>query len=250
MMLSSIKRRLAYITSFSYNKNNYFVVYTTKGYIVRRFFEMQKSIPLFNGIAFNDFNKMLNCLSARKAFFRKGEVVLLAGNHLHFIGLIISGSVQIAKNDDEGRVNILAELGASRLFGETFACAGIDRSPVTVIASENTEILLMNYRKIITTCSTSCPFHAKLIENMLGIIARKNIMLNQKIEILSKRTTREKLLHFFDLHRGAAKKFTIPFDREELAQYLCVDRSAMSAELSRMRDERIISFRKNKFEIL
>jgi CRP-like cAMP-binding protein len=206
--------------------------------------------PLFSGIAFSDFEKMLDCLSARKALYQKGEIILLSGNPVHFIGLVLSGSVQILKDDIDGRVNILAELGASELFAETFACAGIDHSPVTVIASEDSEILLMNYRRIITTCSSSCTFHAKLIENMLNLIARKNLMLNQKIEIISKRTTREKLMSFFTLHRGAAKKFTIPFNREELAQYLCVDRSAMSSELSKMRDEGIIKFDKNTFEIL
>jgi CRP-like cAMP-binding protein len=193
---------------------------------------------------------MFDCLSARKKFYQKGEIILLSGNTVNFVGLVLSGSVQIIKDDDDGRVNIIAELGASELFGETFACAGIDHSPVTVIAAENSEILLMNYRKIITTCKSSCSFHAKLIENMLNLIARKNLMLNQKIEVLSHRSTREKLLCFFNLHRGAAKRFTIPFNREELAQYICVDRSAMSAELSRMRDEGLIKFDKNDFEML
>lgn len=217
---------------------------------MKRLFEMPRSNPLFDGIAFSDFERMFDCLSARKKRYEKGELILLSGNPVNFVGLVISGSVQILKDDEDGRVTLLAELGASELFGETFACAGIDHSPVTVIAAENSEILLMNYRKIITTCKSSCSFHAKLIENMLNVIARKNLMLNQKIEIISKRTTREKLMSFFDVHRGAAKKFTIPFNREELAQYLCVDRSAMSNELSKMRDEGIIKFDKNIFEIL
>ncbi|MDR2900428.1 MAG: Crp/Fnr family transcriptional regulator [Treponema sp.] len=217
---------------------------------MKRLFEVPQSNPLFDGIAFSDFERMFDCLSARKKLYQKGEIILLSGNSVNFVGLVISGSVQVIKNDEDGRVNILAELGASELFGETFACAGIDHSPVTVIASEKTEILLMNYRKIITICKSSCSFHAKLIENMLALIARKNLMLNQKIEILSKRTTREKLLCFFNLHRATAKKFTIPFNREELAQYICVDRSSMSAELGKMRDEGIIKFEKNEFEIL
>jgi CRP-like cAMP-binding protein len=217
---------------------------------MKRLFELPKSNDLFNGIALSDFEKMMDCLSTRKTAYQKGEVILLAGNPVNFIGLVVSGSVQILKTDIDGRVNLLAELGVSELFGETFACAGIDHSPVTVIASEHTEVLLMNYRKIITTCTSACTFHNKLIENMIKLLARKNLMLNQKIEILSKRTTREKLMCFFHLHRGAAKKFTIPFNREELAQYLCVDRSAMSAELSKMRDEGIIKFEKNVFEVL
>ncbi len=107
----------------------------------------------------------------------------------------------------------------------------------------------MDYKKIITTCACACHFHARLIENMLRLIARKNLILNQKLEIVSKRTTREKLMCFFDTQRGAAKRFTIPFNREELARYLCVDRSAMSNELCKMRDEGLISFHKNTFEL-
>jgi CRP-like cAMP-binding protein len=129
-------------------------------------------------------------------------------------------------------------------------CAGIDRSPVTVQAAEDVEILFIDYKKIITTCPSACPFHARLIENMLKLVAKKNLMLNQKLEILSKRTTREKLLCFFDTQRGSSQRFTIPFNREELARYLCVDRSAMSNELCKMRDDGIIRFRKNVFDVL
>jgi CRP-like cAMP-binding protein len=218
---------------------------------MKRLFEAPKGAPLFDGIALSDFEKMFDCLSARKKVYQKDEVILLSGNLVSSIGLVISGSVKITKTDMDGRMIILAKMGASKLFGETFACAGIDHSPVTVIASDDdTEILFMNYRKIITTCPSSCFFHNKLIENMLKIVAKKNLMLNEKIEILSKRTTREKLLSFFDLHRGNQKIFKLPFDREEMAQYLCVDRSAMSNELGKMKKEGIIKFKKNVFEIL
>jgi CRP-like cAMP-binding protein len=216
---------------------------------MKQFFEFPKKNPLFDGIALSDFEKMFDCLSARKKLYQKGEIILLSGNPVNFVGLVLSGSVQIIKDDEDGRSNILAEFGASELFGETFACAGIDHSPVTVIAAENTEILQLDYRKVITTCRSSCSFHIKLIENMMKLIARKNLILNQKIEILSKRTTREKLLCFFNLHRSSSKKCIIPFNREELAQYLCVDRSAMSAELSKMKNEGILNFEKNTFEI-
>jgi CRP-like cAMP-binding protein len=164
--------------------------------------------------------------------------------------MVLSGSARVIKEDENGNVMILTELAASELFGEAFACAGIEQSPVTVLAAEDSEILCIDYKKITSSCSSACGFHSKLIENMLKIIAEKNLLLNQKIEILSKRTTREKLLAFFDAQRGAAKKFSIPYNREELAHYLCVDRSAMSGELCKMRDEGLLKFHKNKFEIL
>ena len=217
---------------------------------MKNIFNVAKNNPLFDGIAFCDFEKMLGCLSAKTARYKKGGVVLLSGDAVSFVGLVLSGSVQIIKEDADGRIAILAELAASDIFGEVFACAGISHSPVTVQSTDDSEILFLDYKKIIASCSSACPFHAKLIENMLKLVAVKNLMLVQKIEILSKRTTREKLFCYFDLQRGAAKKFSIPFNREELAHYLCVDRSAMSKELCKMRDEGLIRFNKNTFEIL
>ncbi len=217
---------------------------------MRKIFETVKSSPLLQGIAFSDFARMLDCLSAKTAAYIKGEVILLSGDAVNFVGLVLSGSVQVIKEDIDGRVAILTELGVSEIFGEVFACAEIAQSPVTVLAKENAEILMLDYKKVITSCAAACPFHARLIANMLRLLACKNLLLNQKNEILSKRTTREKLLTFFDMQRGVAKKFTIPYNREELAHYLCVDRSAMSNELCKMRDEGLIHFYKNSFEIL
>lgn len=206
--------------------------------------------PLFNGIEESDFEKMLRCIEAKPQSFIKEEIVLPAGKPVNSVGLIVSGKVRIIIEDINGNISILTELGEAELFGEVFACAGTEHSPVTVQASKNCEILFLNYKKITATCSSACVFHTKLIENMLRLLAKKNLMLNQKIEILSKRSTREKLIGFFDSQRGTAKKFSIPFNREELAHYLCVDRSAMSNELCKMRDEGLIKFNKNMFEIL
>ena len=221
-----------------------------KGEILKKIFDTLKSNPLLQGIAFSDFESMLSCLSAGTAAYKKGDVILLSGDTVNFVGLILAGSVKVIKEDMDGDITILTELGVSEVFSEVFACAGIDHSPVTVLASEDVEILFINYRKIITVCDSACPFHNQLIENMLKLLAHKNLALNQKNEILSKRTTREKLLCFLDYQRGAAKKFSIPYSREELAHYLCVDRSAMSNELCKMRDEGILKFSKNLFEIM
>jgi len=217
---------------------------------MKNFFDVAKNNPLFQGIAFSDFENMLNCLSAKAAIYKKDDIVLLSGNSINFVGLIVSGSIKIIKEDINGNINILTTLSTSEIFGEVFACAEIFHSPVTIQALEDTEIIFFNYSKIITLCSNACHFHAMLVKNMLKVLAEKNLMLNQKIEILSKRTTREKLLCFFDYQRGTARKFTIPFNREEMALYLCVDRSAMSNELCKMRDDGLIKFNRNKFEII
>ena len=217
---------------------------------MKKIFETIRDNPLFSGIVYSDFDGMLKCLSAKIVKFDKEAVILLSGDTVNFVGLILSGSVKVIKEDINGHLLILSMLDVSDIFGEVFACAGVDHSPVTVQAVEATEIMFIDYRRIITTCASVCKFHARLIENMLKLIAVKNLMLNRKIEILSKRTTREKLLAFFDAERGMAKKFTIPYNREELAAYLCVDRSAMSNELCKMRNDGLIKFYKNSFEIL
>jgi len=217
---------------------------------LKKTFEIVKSNPLFQGIAFSDFGKMLSCLSAKPECYGKDEIIVISGDMINFVGLVLSGRVQVIKEDLEGRVTILAELLVSDIFGEAFACAGVSHSPVTIKAAEDTEILILEYKRAITSCSAACAFHSRLIENMLKLLASKNLMLNQKIEVLSKRTTRDKLMCYFDAQRGPAKRFTIPFNREELAQYLCVDRSAMSNELCKMRDAGLIRFDRNTFEIL
>jgi len=217
---------------------------------MKKIFDIAKDSPLFQGIAFCDFEPLLQCLSAGTATYKKDEMILLSGDPVNFVGLILSGSIKILREDADGNSTILTKLSVSEIFGEVFAFAELCHSPVTVAAAEETEIVFIDGNKIITSCGNACPFHAKLIKNMLQMFAYKNLILNQKIEILSKRRTRDKLLCFFDQQRGAANRFTLPFNREEMAAYLCVDRSAMSHELCKMRDDRLIRFHRNEFEML
>ncbi|MCL2566381.1 MAG: Crp/Fnr family transcriptional regulator [Defluviitaleaceae bacterium] len=217
---------------------------------MKEIFERVKTNHLFQGIALSDFSLMLNCLSAKTLCYKKGDIILLAGNTINFVGLVLYGSVKVIKEDIDGRITILTIISVSEIFGEVFACAGITQSPITIQAAQDTKILYIDYKKVITICSAACPFHATLIKNMLKLIADKNLILTQKNEILSKRTTREKLMCYFNMERGAAMRFSIPFNREELANYLCVERSAMSKELCKMRDEGIIRFNRNNFEII
>jgi CRP-like cAMP-binding protein len=217
---------------------------------MKNIFELLKDNPLFYGIDIGDFEKLVQCMEAKQQHFGKGEVVFLSGTPITSVGIVLCGSVQIIRESGDGKQVIMTELSVSELFGEVFACAGISHSPVTVLAAEDCDILFLNYRKIITTCPSSCVFHTKLIENMLRLMAQKNLMLNGKIEILSKRGIRERLLLFFDTQRGTAQKFSIPYNRDQLAAFLCVERSAMSAELSKMRREGLIRFHKSEFEIL
>jgi len=217
---------------------------------MEKLIETVRHIRLFQGIAQDDLVRMLECLSARTRTYRKNDVILLAGDAVNYVWLILAGVVDLVREDIDGDATVLIKYSAPEIFGEVFACAGIKHSPVTIMASEECQLLLMNYRKIITSCSNACPFHARLIENMLSLLAQKCMTLRQKLDILSGRTIRDKILYFLDAQRGSASKFTVSYNREEMAHYLYVDRSALSKELSRMQNEGLIRFRRNEFEIL
>jgi CRP-like cAMP-binding protein len=215
---------------------------------MEKYLKILKDNILFNKVEEKDIVSLLKCLGANIQKFHKNNFIFLTGNKITKVGIMLNGSASIIKESISGDRNILANVSASDIFGEAFACIEITESPITVIANSKCEILFIEFNRIITTCPSTCTFHAKLIENMLKLMASKNIMLNAKLEILSAKTTREKLIAYFN--NQGKKKFTIPFNRDQLADYLNVNRSSMSRELCKMRDEAIIKFSKNKFEIL
>ena len=214
-----------------------------------KYLPVVRKCPLFAGIEATNISQILPCLSASVRRAEKNTFILSAQDSVSYVGLILSGSVHIVSEDFWGRKDILSQLGPGELFAESFSCAQAETLPVSVLAVEHTEYMVLSCRKIITTCSSACAFHAQLIANMLQIIADKNILLMRKIEQLSKRTTREKLLAFLsdEARKAGRNAFNIPFSRQELADYLSVDRSAMSSELGRMRDEGILDFERNHF---
>lgn len=208
--------------------------------------------PLMKDVCADDLDKMLCCLDAQRRTFAKDEIIFLAGYPAERVGIVMEGCVQVLREDMFGNRTILARLGAGDLFGEAFACAGVDTLPVSVQAVFNCTVLMLDYRRIATTCTSACAFHNRLIQNMLSILAGKNIALNGKNEVLSARSLRDKLLTY--LHRQAteagSRHFRIPFNRQELADYLSVDRSSLSRELSRLRDEKVLRFNRYDFTLL
>ena len=214
-------------------------------------FEILSQCPLFSGISREDLSGMLQCLGARSVSYEKGRTVFLEGDPALWVGVVLTGEVQILREDLDGNRSILAAAGPGPLFGGVFACAQLDRLPVTVIASAGSRVLQLACRRIIETCSQSCIFHSQLIHNLLKIVARKNLMLNQKIDFISRRTTREKLMAYLTAQAKAADSriFSIPYNRQELADYLGVERSAMSAELGKLKKEGTIDFHRNHFTL-
>ena len=207
--------------------------------------------PLFRGIESHEVQDMLTCLDARQRYVPKGDALLRVGDVTTCMGLVLEGAVRLEKEDYWGNRSILASFGPGQSFAEVYACEPDLAFDINVVAAEDATVLFLDIGRVTTMCPSSCAFHARLIRNLLGIVARRAHALTRKIEHTSQRTTRAKLLSYLSDQAKAAEasRFAIPFDRQELADYLSVDRSAMCAELSRMRKEGIIDFHKNVFEL-
>lgn len=168
------------------------------------------------------------------------------------MGVVLSGHVQVVRDAICGSRSIVADFGPPQIFGAAFACSCADVLPVSVVATADSEIMLIDCRRIITVCSNTCSFHAKVIANLLRNVSERNIFFNQKLEIITKRTTREKILSFLDVYakKTGTLRFSIPYNRQQLAEYLGVGRSAMVTEMTRMKQDGLIDYRGNEFEIL
>ncbi len=212
---------------------------------------IQKS-PLFSGISASELEPMLKCLSAVTKDYEKNAFVLRFGEDISSVGLVLSGSVHIIKEDYWGNRNIVTKASAGQLFAETYACVQGEALGINVVAAEPTTVLFLKVRCIMTTCSSGCEFHSRLMRNLLTVVAHNNLMLNNKLSHMAQRSTREKLLSYLSSEslKLGSSAFEISFNRQQLADYLSVDRSAMSNELCKLRDEGILKFNKNCFELM
>lgn len=216
--------------------------------------------PLFQGIDYASLPALLDCLGARKELVGKNEVVFEAGAAVPELGLVLSGAIRVERLDFWGRRSILGRAEAGETFGESFSLGlpgDENEAPVSAVAAQDSEILLLNYNKVMTSCTSACAFHTRLIRNVLALLARKNMELLRRIELLTLPGTREKALAYLSnmAERGGVRErggvtVEIPFNREELADFLSVDRSALSRELGKLRDEGLIRFERNRFELL
>ncbi|MDR1641198.1 MAG: Crp/Fnr family transcriptional regulator [Clostridiales bacterium] len=208
--------------------------------------------PLFKGVAKPDLEPLLGCLGLRLQTYKKGEAIWHAGDSVREIGIVSSGCVHVLKLDAWGNSNIIAEIEAGGLFGEAVVFSISGEIPNSVVACEDTEVGFFSFMRLLTTCPSSCAFHSLAIRNMIVAFARKNMMLEEKMEHITKRSTREKLLSYLSSQsrQKQSRKFDISFDRQELADYLSVDRSALSLAMSKLKDEGIILYRKNHFVLL
>ncbi len=219
---------------------------------LKKFLRILEKCPLFDGIEPDKLLTMLTCLGARVASFDKKYTILTEGKPAKYIGIVLSGSVQVMQVDYYGNRSILSNIGPSELFAEAFACAETPAIPVTVVAGEPSEVMLIDCRHILHTCQNNCGFHQRLIFNLMKDLATKTILFHQKIDITSKRTTREKLMAYLLIQakKTGSDTFEIPFDRQELADFLEVDRSGLSAEIGKLRKEGVLTSEKKRFTLL
>ena len=219
---------------------------------MQKYLKILKKCPLFYGVTDEELLKMLGCLDARVMEFDKKYTIIAEGCAAKYVGIVLSGSVHVVRLDYYGNRGILTELTAGELFGEAFACAEVESVPISVIANEPCEVMLIDCSHILNNCQNRCAFHQQMIYNLMRDLATKTITFHQKLEIVSQRTTRDKLLTYLTMYakKVGKKDFYIPFDRQELADFLEVERSGLSVEISKLKREGLIDSEKNHFAIL
>ena len=219
---------------------------------MKRYIHILKHTQLFAGIGENEISAMLNCLQANLRTYQKGDYVFREGERLDKITVLVEGKLLIQKDDFWGNRSIVNVIRIGEMFGEAYIAPESGSVLNDVIAEENSVVIFFDVHKILTTCPSACRFHSMIIENLFFAISEKNRKLVQKIGHISKRTTRAKLLSYLseESKHHNSNHFTIPFNRQQLADFLSVDRSAMSNELGKMRDEGLILFDKNEFTLL
>ena len=200
---------------------------------------------LFYGLKEDEITSLLDCLNAEKRSYKKGEVILSEGSTTENSGIVLS--VMISCCDIWGNNSILGNAAPGSIFAEVYACIPGQPLLVTVSAAEDTSILFMNVGRILTTCSNACPFHARLAQNLLTVCAHKNLQLSQRIQHTSSKSVRGRLMSYFSecaKHFGS-NSFLVPYNRQQLADYLNVDRSALCNELSKMQKDGMIEYTRN-----
>lgn len=218
---------------------------------MRKYVEVLKKSRLFDNINENDIENIINCLGAKEKKYSKGSYIYGLGDRISALNMVAEGEIHIVKEDYWGNLSILTEIGVGELFGETYACLKNIPLQVNVVAVKDCTIIEFDMNRVINSCSNSCQFHSKLIQNLLFVMASKNFMLTDKLEAMSQRSIRDKVITYLSQQSGKnnSRKFDIPFNRQQLADYLAVDRSALSKEICRLRDDGILIFDKNHFEL-
>ena len=216
---------------------------------MKEFLPVIRSSSLFSGISETELVAMLSCLETREERFPKDTFLLRTGDTAESIGLVLSGSVLVVQEDIWGNRNILSKAGPGQTFAAAYACAPGSLLNVSVLAETPVTAMFLNVKRVLNVCPSACEHHSRIIRNLLGELAEKNLRFGEKLTHMGQRTTRAKLMSYFsaEAQRLGTYEFDIPFSRQQLADYLAVERSGLSLELGKMRSEGLLDFHKSHF---
>lgn len=216
---------------------------------MKNFLPVLRSSRLFSGVSEGDITAMISCLDTKMLTFPKDTFLLRAGDTIDAIGFVLSGSVLVVQEDIWGNRNILSRVGAGQTFATAYACAPDSVPNVSVVAETAVVAMFLNVKRVLNMCSSACAHHTQIIRNLLGELAEKNLRLGEKLTHMGQRTTRAKLMSYFssEAQRLGKYEFDIPFSRQQLADYLAVERSGLSLELGKMKKDGLLDFHKNHF---
>lgn len=219
---------------------------------MEQYLSVLKKTKLFAGVREEELRLMLNCLQATARSFKKGEYVFHEGQRIDSVCVLARGMLHIQKDDYWGNRSIVNMIAEGELFGEAYAASDGSAILNDVAAVEDSVVIFFDVRRILTVCSSACQFHARIVQNLFFTLSAKNRKLAQKLNHMAQRTTREKLISYLseESKKNGSPTFEIPFNRQQLADFLSVDRSAMSSELCKMRDSGMLTFKKNRFTLL
>lgn len=216
---------------------------------MKKFFSVIRLSGLFSGISEDELPSVLSCLGARKEDFPKDTFLMHVGDAADAIGLVLSGSVLVIQEDIWGNRNILSKVGRGQTFLAAYACASCSALNVSVIAETPVTAMFVSIKRILNVCPSACTHHTRIIRNLLGELAEKNLRLGEKLTHMGQRTTRDKLMSYLsaEARRLGKYEFDIPFSRQQLADYLAVERSGLSLELGKMKRDGLLDFHKSHF---
>ena len=216
---------------------------------MKDFLHIIRSAPLFSGVSDSELTAMLACLKAEKKSFPKEAFVLQTGDTAASIGLVLLGTVLVIQEDIWGNRNILSKAGPGQTFAAAYACAPGSRLNVSVVADTPITVLFLNVERILTVCPSACSCHSHMIRNLLGELAVKNLQFSEKLTHVGQRSTRSKVMSYLsaEAQRLGTYELDIPFSRQQLADYLCVERSGLSLELGKMKKDGLLDYHKSHF---
>lgn len=218
---------------------------------MENYLNLLHEMPLFDNIELTELPGLLNSMRAKVEGFHKDAIIRSEGDTVDFIGIVLEGTIQVMQYDFGGNRRIISSFSAGNLFAEAIACAEAAELPFTIQAISDCVILFLSEKQILQAHELENAIHYQLVQNLLRIVSKKNLLLNQKIYCMSRKTTAEKLMYFLETQakQQHTLEFSIPFDRQALADYLGVERSAMAAEISKLQKQGLIETKRNWFRL-